>query len=123
MKRLMIWAMLFVGSVSQASDHRILARHGVVEAINCGEIDPEVVGDACVARLRDDSGVVYGLIASLDLLEHYSFSDLAAIEGHKVDIDEAGLRRVDDAAVVDVLSVAGEPQEYYWWDGNWRLDE
>lgn len=121
MRRLLICAMLLVGSVSYAADHQLMARHGLVEAINCGEIDPEVVGDACVARVRDDSGEVYGLIASMELLDHYSFADLAAIEGHKVDIDEAGLRRVDDHAVVDVLGVAGEPQEYYWWDGNWRM--
>lgn len=100
----------------------VLARQAVVESINCGEIDPIVIGDACVAFVRADDGEELALVAPIELLDRYSDAALVALAGHAVDINDENLSPVDNPEVVDLLAVSGDARACYWWNGRWSVD-
>lgn len=114
--------LLFGFFASTALAQPLLARHAVVESINCGEIDPYVIGDACVAFVRDDAGDELALVASIELLDRYNDAVLVALSGQNVDLDEHGLSPVDNPEVVELLTVGGKGRICYWWDGRFQLE-
>jgi hypothetical protein len=122
MKRYLMLASLCLMLSPMAKGQPSVPRHAVVEAITCGEVDPNVVGDACLALVQSESGEAIGLVAPLELLESYPYEELAALEGRRVGLDEAALKPVDDADAIDVLSAPGDERRFFWWNGQWSVD-
>lgn len=122
MKRYLMLASLFLMYPQWAAAEVEPARHAVIEAITCGEIDPNVVGDACLALVQIDNGEAVGLVAPLALLDAYPVDALVAMEGRRVEINDVALQPIDDVEAIDVLSAPGEARRFFWWNGNWSVE-
>lgn len=93
---------------------------GDFSSVLCGEIDPIVIGDACVATLVSASGQAFGLVADIESFSDEDYIALQSLRGTRIRLEEAEIRRIDDPETLEALLAFGrEPLPYFRWTGRW----
>src|SRR3989338_6449156 len=91
--------------------------NGVVKEVYLGEMDPFVVGDACILTVRTSEGKVYGLVNTDDSCYEKS-EELQALEGKSIAVSSSHLTTIDNKDAIKVLKEFDSEPFYLWWDGE-----
>lgn len=97
---------------------------GPLTSLLCGEIDPIVIGDACVARLVTVEGQAFGLVADIEFFSDEDYGELHSLRGASIRVEWSEIQRIEDPKTLEVLGTVGREQlPYYRWTGRWDVAE
>ena len=91
---------------------------GTITGFTCGEIDPYVVGDACLVSIDSTRGPIMIVASDYDLLNQFALElklDVAtanvesAVIGKKVFLSRVALERIKDSATLETVQLSFLP--------------
>ncbi len=86
--------------------------NATLDEVFCGEVDPFVVGEACVLSMTKEDGSKVGLVVDIDAyFEEYYDDDLE--EGLSVVVDDSSLKNIYSRSVLGVLQNSMSKDYYY----------
>lgn len=114
---------LALAGFASASPAMAASSQVVVDYVSCGEVDPVVVGEACVAAVRDAAGQDWVLVADAGRLAGHDDGELAGLSGQAISVDAEALQPLTDSDALNVMALPGDERSFFWWDGSFEKAE
>lgn len=91
-------------------------------SIECSEIDPYEVGDACVVTASDSQDELFTFVGwQYDLLDQYSYEQLQTFTGRNIEVQSANLSQMAEPGALAVLNESSDSGAAFWWNNQWTL--
>ncbi|HBQ20891.1 MAG: hypothetical protein A2Z91_08560 [Deltaproteobacteria bacterium GWA2_38_16] len=116
MKKIVFSLLFLIISLPVFSAENREIQKGFVEDMYLGEMDPFVVGDACILNVRTEDKL-YGLVQADDSC-YGKEQELKSLKGKWISISNSHLTTIDNKEAIRVLKEFDSEPFYLWWDGE-----
>ncbi len=123
MKALFAFILAFGLAGSAAHADPIPTIQGQIKEIFIGELDPFMVGDACIVFVQADR--LYGLVGSFDDCSNGDLDEVHAeyFAGYTLKVNRSNLKKIRKPGVIRELKQYNSDAHYYYVRDMWDLIE